>query len=92
MTKTTTNLLGILITILAGTFFNLMLCNSCNADGSALTLASYPSDATFLIRNGVHFSGATLHLANLLVPCNQEPGDFDNVEIGRAAETHTNQP
>jgi|TARA_R110000744_G_scaffold52614_2_gene112652 hypothetical protein len=29
MSKKTTNLLGIVIAILAGTYFNLMLCNTC---------------------------------------------------------------
>lgn len=30
MTKTTTNLLGIIITILAGTYFFVMYCSECN--------------------------------------------------------------
>ena len=29
MSKKTTNLLGIVIAIVAGTYFNLMLCNTC---------------------------------------------------------------
>ncbi|MDL5513024.1 hypothetical protein QSE00_14450 [Arenibacter sp. M-2] len=30
MTKRTTNILGIVIAILAGTYFNIMLCNNCS--------------------------------------------------------------
>lgn len=30
MSKKTTNLLGIVIAIVAGTYFNIMLCNTCN--------------------------------------------------------------
>lgn len=29
MTKRTTNILGIVIALLAGTYFNIMLCNKC---------------------------------------------------------------
>ncbi|MCM4171176.1 hypothetical protein DHD32_06775 [Arenibacter sp. TNZ] len=32
MSKRTTNLLGIVITIIAGTFFNIMMCNSCTTE------------------------------------------------------------
>tara|TARA_R110000868_G_scaffold343120_3_gene604178 strand:+ start:52215 stop:52418 length:204 start_codon:yes stop_codon:yes gene_type:complete len=34
MSKRTTNLLGIAIAIIAGTYFNIMLCNSCSSESN----------------------------------------------------------
>jgi hypothetical protein len=93
MTKTTTNLLGILISILAGTYFNLMYCASCEADGDTLSASLYASEAACLTQAGIQVSGVTLILANRLIsPDKLIQGEHNDTVLDRSAETHTNQP
>tara|TARA_R110002094_G_scaffold33152_6_gene45740 strand:+ start:825 stop:995 length:171 start_codon:yes stop_codon:yes gene_type:complete len=44
MSKKTTNLLGIVIAIVAGTYFNLMLCNTCITKTEDITKNSMLAD------------------------------------------------
>ena len=47
MNRTTTNLLGILITILAGTYFFIFYCSSCRIDNTNKHTLLYPTNTNF---------------------------------------------
>jgi len=46
MSKRTTNILGIVIAIVAGTYFNLMLCNTCSNKTDVVSSVENTADVT----------------------------------------------
>jgi hypothetical protein len=86
MTKLTTNLLGILITILAGTYFSLMYCAPCNADGHAGFVSPAVSESTYLLNTCTRLPGVAALLLGDVLPDNRITMD------DRSVRTFTNQP
>ena len=86
MTKKTTNLLGILITILAGTYFTLMYCASCISDGHDGYVTPAASEPTRSLHSGMHLPGAAIILTGRLLKGENTPIGDDS------AHTLTNQP
>lgn len=93
MTKMTTNLLGILITILAGTYFDLMYCASCNTDAITVAVSESTSKTAGLLQGGVHVSGAVLLLTSRLVTSDRSSLDHsDNMDIDMTNGALSNHP
>ena len=86
MTKKTTNLLGILITILAGTYFSLIYCAPCNSDSGDGLVSTTVSETTHILATCTRLSGMALILTGRLLT------EEHSLTNGDSEHTHTNQP